>query len=302
MMPDFRLRVFYYAAKHLSFTQAAQELYVSQPSITRHIKNLEDEFKVRLFERHGSSIELTAAGKIMQQYAERILLEYHNLKYEMHLLHNEHVGQLAIGSSTTITQYVLPSFLASFIKDFPLADISMINGNSRFIERALDNHDIDLGMVEGISRLPTFTYTPFLDDELIVLCSAHNKVAYKGSLSIEEFKTMPFVMRERGSGSLEVIERELLRNNMRLSELKVILYLGSTEAIKLFMSNSDGLCILSKNAVKHELADGSLIKVKVDGLSFKRTFCFVQSQGPQTPLVSRFMDFIMKQCQQQANN
>ena len=104
-MQDFRLKVFYSAAKNRSFTLAAQELYISQPAVTRHIKILEDEYQVMLFERNGNSLELTYAGKLMLQHVERILHEYHKLEYDMHLLNNVHVGQLRLGASTTISQY-----------------------------------------------------------------------------------------------------------------------------------------------------------------------------------------------------
>lgn len=298
-MQDFRLRVFYAAAKSLSFTLAAQELYISQPAVTRHIKILEDEYQVMLFKRNGSSLELTEAGALMLQHVERILHEYHKLEYDMHLLNNDHVGQLRLGASTTISQYVLPPYLAKFIELFPHADISLINGNSRFIEHSLDEHNIDLGLIEGVIRLPMLSYTPFLEDELIILTGGSNELAKKGSLTVEEFKQVPIVMRERGSGTLDAIEQDLQRAHLKFSELNIRLYLGSTEAIKLFMQNSESLCILSKSAVQRELEQGILAPVHVDGLSFKRTFCFVRTQGPQMPLVDRFITFIQQSVAQQ---
>ena len=293
-MQDFRLKVFYSAAKNRSFTLAAQELYISQPAVTRHIKILEDEYQVMLFERNGNSLELTYAGKLMLQHVERILHEYHKLEYDMHLLNNVHVGQLRLGASTTISQYVLPPYLAKFIESFPQADISLINGNSRFIEHSLDEHNIDLGLIEGVTRLPMLTYTPFLEDELIILTGSNNSIAKKGKLSVEEFKRLPIVLRERSSGTLDYIEKDLQASNIKFSELNIRMYLGSTEAIKLFMQNSECLCILSKSAVKRELEQGILTHLTVDNLTFKRTFCFVRTQGPQSPLVDRFITFIQQ--------
>ena len=115
-MIDFRLQVFYTAAKNLSFTKAAQELYISQPSITRHINKLEDEFQVLLFERVGNKLKLTTAGERLLVHCERLMQDYHALDYEMHLLKNEHVGALRIGASTTIAQYVLPPILARILE------------------------------------------------------------------------------------------------------------------------------------------------------------------------------------------
>lgn len=294
-MPDFRLKVFYSAAKNLSFTKAAQDLFISQPAVTRHIKNLEDQYQALLFERQGNKLVLTEAGDLLLHHAERILQEYHSLQYEMHLLHNDHVGQLRMGASTTIAQYVLPPYLATFVEDFPHADISMLNGNSRFIERSLDERTIDLGLIEGITRLPMFTYTPFLEDELTILTAAKNKIGINGNLSIDEFKRLPLVLRERGSGTLDAIEQSLLEHGIKLTELNIRIYLGNTEAIKLFTQNSESLCILSKHAVAKEVNQGLLRPLRVPGLKFTRSLCFVQAPGPQQALALRFMDYVKKE-------
>lgn len=301
-MADFRLQVFYTAAKNLSFTKAAQELYISQPAVTRHINALEEQYQVLLFERQGNKLELTPAGKLMMEHSERILQQYQQLEYAMHLFHQDHVGQLRLGASTTIAQYVLPPHLAQFIADFPHATVTMLNGNTRFIEHELSCHNIDLGLIEGVSRSPLFTYTPFQDDELLVLASANSRYASTNtSLSLQEFCRAPLVLREHGSGTLEAIEKALHQQHITLGELNVSIYLGSTEAIKLFVKETDCLCILSKYAVTTELQNGTLRALQVENLCFKRQLCFVQAPGPQSPLVNRFIDFVCKRAQSPAN-
>ena len=161
-MSDFRLKVFQSVAKKLSFTKASQELFVSQPAITKHIQELEAYYQARLFDRQGSKISLTKAGELLLKHSEKILDDYKQLEYEMHLLHNEYIGELKLGASTTIAQYVLPPLLANFIAKFPQINLSLINGNSRGVEAALQEHRIDLGLVEGIFRLPNLKYTLFL--------------------------------------------------------------------------------------------------------------------------------------------
>lgn len=291
-MPDFRLRVFYAAAKNLSFSKAAQELYITQPAVTRHIRTLEENYDVLLFERQGNRIELTAAGQIMLEHVESILGAYQSLSYDMHQLSNKHVGELRLGASSTIAQYVIAPYLASFLSYFPDVSVSLINGNSREIERALTNHDIDLGMVEGITRQPTLSYNAFLPDELVVVTGSHHKLAQRGSITLEEFMTLPLVLRERGSGTLETISHELKRHHIRLNDLNIRLFLGSTEAIKLFVQNSQALCILSRTAITRELKAGTLTELKVADLSIQRSFSFVQGPGPQTPLTGRFIEFV----------
>ena len=130
-MSDFRLKVFRSVAKNLSFTKASQELFVSQPAITKHIQELEAAYQTRLFDRQGSRISLTESGNLLLEHCERILEDYKRLEYEMHLLHNEYTGGLKLGASTTIAQYVLPPLLASFIGKFPQVSLSLLNGNSR---------------------------------------------------------------------------------------------------------------------------------------------------------------------------
>ena len=170
-MSDFRLKAFYSVAKNLSFTRAAKELFVSQPAITKHINELERQYSVRLFDRTGGKIMLTDAGRLMLEHCSRILDEYNRMEYDMNLLNERSSGHISIGASTTVAQYVLPQILAEFTERFPQIEVSLTNGNSRDIENALLNHDIDLGMVEGITHSAGLQYEPFLEDEL----RGHNK-------------------------------------------------------------------------------------------------------------------------------
>ena len=137
----------------------------------------------------------------------------------MNLLHDEHSGELRLGASTTIAQYVLPALLAVFTEKFPLVKITHINGNSRDIEKALQEHQIDLGMVEGNIRLPNLKYTEYIEDELVAVVHAHSKLSRLETLSLESFKTTPLVLRERGSGTLDVLETALQTHNIKLSDI-----------------------------------------------------------------------------------
>ena len=131
-MSDFRLKVFQSVAKNLSFTKASQELFVSQPAITKHIQELEAYYQTRLFDRQGSKISLTKSGELLLKHSEKILDDYKQLEYEMHLLHNEYIGELKLGASTTIAQYVLPPLLADFIAKFLVAVIDFYTNAACF--------------------------------------------------------------------------------------------------------------------------------------------------------------------------
>ena len=292
-MSDFRLKVFRSVAKNLSFTKASQELFVSQPAITKHIQELESTYQTRLFDRQGSKISLTEAGKLLLEHCDRILEDYKRLEYEMHLLNNEYMGELRLGASTTIAQYVLPPLLASFIKKFPQVNLSLMNGNSREVEVALQEHRIDLGLVEGVFRLPNLKYTTFLEDELVAVVRTKSKLSIADEIAPKELLNIPLVLRERGSGTLDVIERALLQHNIELSSLHVLMYLGSTESIKLFLENTDCMGIISIRSICKELAAGTFRVVEIKAMSMLRDFCFVHQQGQESGLVQAFIQFAM---------
>ncbi|WP_321426149.1 LysR family transcriptional regulator [uncultured Bacteroides sp.] len=290
-MSDFRLKVFLSVARNLSFTKASQELFITQPAITKHIQELESLYKIRLFERLGNKIVLTKAGELLQEHSERILEDYKRLDYEMHLLHNECSGELRLGASTTISQYVLPPLLARFIEKFPQVSLSLLNGNSRDVENALQEHRIDLGLVEGIIRLPNLKYTNFLDDELVAVVHTHSKLAKLDEISVYDLYNMPLVLRERGSGTLDVLETSLLRHNIRLSDLNIKMYLGSTESIKLFLENTDCMGIVSVRSISRELAVGLFKVIDIKYLEMEREFSFARLQGEESGLSQVFMQF-----------
>lgn len=290
-MGDFRLKVFQSVAKNLSFTKASQELFISQPAITKHVQELETAYQTRLFDRQGSKISLTESGKLLSEHCERILEDYKRLEYEMHLLHNEYTGELKLGASTTIAQYVLPAMLGGFIGKFPEVSLSLMNGNSREIEVALQEHRIDLGLVEGVFRLPNLKYTTFLEDELVAVIRTNSKLPVGEEITPEELLDLPLVLRERGSGTLDVFERALQQHNIKLSSLKVLMYLGSTESIKLFLEHTDCLGIVSVRSIGRELYSGQLRVVEIKSMPMQREFSFAQPQGQESGLAQVFMQF-----------
>lgn len=292
-MSDFRLKVFQSVAKNLSFTKASQELFVSQPAITKHVQELETSYQTRLFDRQGSRICLTESGKLLLEHCERILEDYKRLEYEMHLLHNEYTGELKLGASTTIAQYVLPPLLGNFISKFPQVSLSLMNGNTRDIEIALQEHRIDLGLVEGVFRLPNLKYTNFLEDELVAVIRTGSNLSVEEEITPEELMKMPLVLRERGSGTLDVFERALQQHNIKLSSLQVLMYLGSTESIKLFLEHTDCLGIVSVRSITRELYSGKLRVVEIKGMPMNRDFSFAQPQGQESGLAQIFMQFAM---------
>lgn len=292
-MDDFRLKVFITAARTLSFTRTAERLYISQPAVSRHIGELESRYRVPLFVRRGSRLELTAAGQVLLEAAGRISDDYRRLEYEMSLCANQAEGELRLGASTTIAQYLLPPALARFTARFPGVRVSVLSGNSGQIERALADREIDLGMVESVSRRQGLHYTLFRPDELVLVARPGGRYARTESVTPEALCRIPLVLREDGSGTLEVIAAALAGVGLRLSQLEVAMRLGTTEGIKSFVRNSDAMALVSVISVVDELRSGALRIVDIEGLILTRDFSFVHLAAEPAPLARQFADFAL---------
>jgi LysR family transcriptional regulator, transcriptional activator of the cysJI operon len=291
-MLDFRLKVFQSVAHNLSFTKASNELFITQPAISKHIKELESEFEVKLFDRIGNKITLTPSGKILLNYTNRIISLHNEVKFELSQLKDKFKGNLRLGASTTIAQYVIPEALAIFNNRFPEIELSLITGNTEEIEKSLLNNKIDFGIVEGKPTNADIKYSTFLNDELFVFTSSNN-ANFPDSVTNEEFVKLPLVLRERGSGTLEIIEKSLLKSQISPKQLNILLFLGSTEAIKSYIGTGNGVGIVSRYAIERELSNNVFRCIITPELQFKRQFYFISPTGPEpTGLVKLFIDFV----------
>ncbi|TSJ43687.1 LysR family transcriptional regulator [Mucilaginibacter corticis] len=291
-MLDFRLQVFYTVAKRLNFTKASEELYISQPAVTKHIKELENEYKVSLFERSGNKkILLTPAGAILLQYAEQLLGIYKELEFDINLLLKQHSGVLRIGASTTVAQYIIPPVLAQFHKKFKEIKVLLITGNTEDIEQALLNKDIEFGIIEGIPRNPLIKYEEYLKDELVLVCASNNTTVKKDTIKPEELKNYPLLLREPGSGTLDVIAHALKPHHIKLADLQIEMQLGGTESIKSYLLHSNCLAFLSIHAILKELQHNECRIIDIKGLTVERTFHFIKQHGQPSSLAELFMRF-----------
>lgn len=279
-------------ATQLSFTKAANELFISQPAISKHIQELEKEYGVRLFDRIGSRIQLTRAGQLLLDHACKIIDAYQSLNFDMKKLTEKSEGELRLGASTTISQYILPEIIVKFRERYPDIRLTLLSGNSHEIEDALTNGRIDLGMVEGSKRHQQFKYTPFLDDELVAMVNSANPLAQKDEIDIAELKTIPIVLRELGSGTLDVIQDALKTHGVNLSDLNIEMNLGTTEGIKHFVEHSDCMGIISIRAIYKEVYAKTFKVIDIDGCRIMRKLCFVEKRGEAVGLSKTFKRFI----------
>lgn len=290
-MFDFRLQVFHTVAKRLNFTRAAEELCITQPAVTKHIHEIESYFKLKLFERKGTKIKLTPAGATLLQQTEILFAQYRNMESEMGNHALKHSGTLRIGASTTAAQYVLPPVLAAFHKKFPDITIRLSINNTEQTERALQDKAIDLGIIEGRSKQAAIKYTEFVQDELVLVANISNPLAKRKSIQPEELKQIPLLLREPGSGTLEVLAHALKPLGIKISQLKNEMQLGSTESIKRYLLHSDSMAFLSVYAVLKELEHKECCIIDVAGLDITRYFYFIGLQGQAEALPELFMKF-----------
>lgn len=290
-MFDFRLQVFNTVAKRLSFTKAAEELFITQPAVTKHIQEIENHFKVKLFERNGARIKLTEAGETLLHYTGQLFAVYRNMEFELNTFTRQYTGKLRIGASTTVAQYVLPPVLAAFHKKFKEIKIALTINNTEQVEQALQNKSIDLGVIEGRSKNNLFKYTEFVKDKLVLVANIKHQLAQKGTIKPEELLKIPLLLREPGSGTLEVLAHALKPLGIKISQLQKEMQLGSSESMKLYLLNSNAMAFLSIHSISKELQNKECCIIDVKGLDIERNFYFIQQHGQVESLPELFMKF-----------
>src|SRR5919206_2726636 len=208
-MADRRLQVFHAVAKHLSFTRAAETLFMTQPAVTFQVKQLEEHLNTRLFDRAQGRISLTPAGEVAFEYAERILALSAELDTRLKEMGGQAAGPLLIGASMTIGEYVLPQLIGKFKARYPSVVPTLFVGNSEAVQERVAERTLDLGFIEGDSHLPTLQNEVCCDDELQVVCAPSPTFAKEAFVLPAMLAAHPYIGREAGSGTRAVIDRYL---------------------------------------------------------------------------------------------
>ncbi len=270
-------------ARLLSFTKASQTLFISQSALSKQVKALEEYYKTGLFERLGNTIILTPAGKLLYEKLLKARQLQHELHDEFKKLNENFSPQVTmlLGASTTISLYILPPVLSAYLQQNPTINLTLRNRNSENILKALLDHELDLGIVEGISKVSNVTYTPFLTDDVIAVCSERNPLK-KQQLEVKDLYDIPLALREHGSGTLAVLEDALKQKKIDLGKLPIRIRLGGTEALKNFVRVDTCLAFLPRQAVLKELQTGELVEVAIKDLKVKRSFNFIQRKGTES--------------------
>jgi len=295
-MISFAHRVFMEVAANLSFSKAAQVLFVTQPAISKHVKALEDQYKVPLFERKGNSILLTEAGKKLNEYLQQANEIERKIEYDLSILSNmsQAAGHLRLGASTTIALYILPPILSGFQREYANVHVQLVNRNSEYILNALLNHEVDIGIIEVDNKLTNVSYKPFMSDEVIPVCSAKSPLAGK-PLTLKQLLKTPVALRERGSGTLNALLKALTDHHIKPADLNVKIRLGGTEALKNFLLADQCLGFMPRPSITRQLSEGDLVEVPIEGLRITRDFYFIRRKGTEDfGLTSNFMNYALQ--------
>lgn len=289
---DFRLLVFKNVADHLSFTKASKALFISQPAVTRHINELEKQYEKALFNRLGNKISLTEEGQLFLSYTNRILELYQELETSFQHFNNIFPKQIAMGASTTIAQYLLPTLFFNLRTNYPDTDFELLNDNSENIESLLLEKKISLGFTEGSPSHPSIHYETFVKDEIVLVTKANNTIlnGAKG-ITMDQLIQLPLVMREEGSGTRKIIEQSLKANQINPINLKIDMILGSSESIKTYLLHSNSFAFLSIHSIAEELRSNKFRIIDIQNLDMQRLFYFATLHGIHTKVITTLKTF-----------
>lgn len=276
-MADRRLQVFYTVAKLLSFTKAAETLHMTQPAVTFQVRQLEEHFNTRLFDRTHNRVTLTEAGRKSYEYAEEIFELYAEMENSVKELTGDVSGILTLGASTTIAEYMLPDLLSGFTKEYPDIQLRLKVSNTEGIVSMIENSMIDLGIVEGPVTNKNLSVEVCRIDHLVVILPTEHELANKQTISMDELLHFPFVIREEGSGTRDVIMDYVTKMGLDKNNLNICLELGSPESIKGAVEAGMGVSIVSNATIQKEVQLNLLKKVDLDP-PLERSFSFVRQR------------------------
>ena len=295
MLENYRVQVFRAVAEQASFRRAAEQLHISQPSVSQHIRLLEEELGTRLLERTSTGVQLTHSGERLLNFARRSSRMSQLLLAEITHQEGQSAGTLRLAGSTTVAQYLLPRMLAGFRKDHPRIALTARSGNTQQVTGWVLAPEVDLGLIEGPPASKEVKVEPFLEDRLTLIIPC--KHPWTGhTISMDQLRQASFLLREPGSGTRRVMEQALRRAGLRMNQLTIAMELDTTGAIVSAVEAGLGVGIVSELAIRKELRLGTITTISVTGLVMKRAFSLIRKRGPvEAGPVTAFRQFALSQ-------
>jgi DNA-binding transcriptional LysR family regulator len=299
-MADRRLQVFHAVAKQMSFTRAAEVLFMTQPAVTFQIKQLEEHFNTRLFDRGHGKISLTPAGELVLEYAERIL----GLSGEMDLrvaeMTGEVRGSLLVGSSMTIAEFMLPRILGEFKSAYPEVRQRLVVANSEAIQQRVSEHMLDIGLIESPPNQNGLDVEVCSEDELQVVCNPNFPLAKFSEIMPQQLTEFPYVSRELGSGSREYTDKYLREHGIQPDQMKLVMELGGPEALNGVVESGLGFAIASRASVVKAQRLGDLVTIPLKPRLMRTLYMVYPKEKFRSRLVTTFVEFASKRMRENA--
>jgi DNA-binding transcriptional LysR family regulator len=278
---DFRhLETFSRVAELKSFSKAANDLFLTQPTVSGHILSLEQSLSLRLFDRTGKGIRLTKAGEVFLKYASKILSFRKDLLNALSEFSQGIRGELSLGASTIPGEYLLPKLMGHFKKDYPHFIISLKIADTKEIVQYVLQDNIELGIIGAKLDHSSLHYEKFEEDEIIVVAPSDHPLIRKRRVTLEELLNEPWIIREEGSGTQIAVEKALRKKGKSLKQFNVAMEMGSTSSVKEGVKAKLGLAFISRRAAEEELNQGRFSQIDVEGIEpISRQIYIVSHRG-----------------------
>jgi DNA-binding transcriptional LysR family regulator len=297
-MDLWQLKIFCKVVELRSFSKAGESVHLSQPTVSSHIKDLEEHFGTRLVDRLSRKVTPTKAGELLFDYAQQLIALRDRTEAAMAEFSGRIKGRLVLGGSTIPAGYVLPRIIGLFSRRYPEVRVALkVGDTSEIIHNVLAGH-IEAGIVGARYRDKLIEQEPVLADEMCLVVPCDHPWAGLRQIPLQELLDAPFIAREAGSGTLRSIEQQLQKQNFSIADFNIVAEMGSTEAVRQGIKNGVGLSILSVVAVADDIQSGILKAIRVEGLNLKRNFYLtIHKQRTSSPLCGVFIEFLKEALQ-----
>ncbi len=272
-MLDYRLKTFLSLCRILNYTKTAEELHITQPAVSQHIKHLEEDYGVKLFDYQGKNLQLTKEGEILYRFSLSMAASSDKIRSILSKPKDRNLP-LRFGSTLTIGEYTMSKLLKRLIKDFPSIDINMQVGNTETLLKMLEDGKIDFAILEGHFDKSEYESILFSEEAYIGVVSPRHELGKK-EVSFEDLFNNTLILREKGSGTRDILERILYEHNHTMASFSKTIEIGNMHLIKELVKADLGLTFLYKEAVEKELKDGQLVEINLKGFQIQRDFNFV---------------------------
>jgi DNA-binding transcriptional LysR family regulator len=298
-MDLWQLHIFCKVVEHKSFSKAAKIVQISQPTISSHIKDLENHFGCRLIDRLSREAVPTKAGELLFQYARRLLSLRDETEMAIHEFNGKIKGKLVVGGSTIPGGYILPRIIGAFSTRYPEVSMHLIIGDTRKIINDTLSGECEFGIVGAVAKDKSVYQEKLIEDDMKLVIPLDHKWAGKKSLPLATLLKEPFIIREIGSGTRESVETNLNTKGYSFRDFNISAVMGSTAAVIQGIKSKVGVSIISTVAISEDLQLGKLKALSIDGLDLKRSFYLTRHRHRSpSPVARAFMKFLKKELDQ----